>query len=131
MEETTGADVQAVSAEGEDGAWVFSVTLLSPDTGCERYADWWELVDLEGGLVYRRVLNHSHPDEQPFTRSGDPVDVTGERTLLVRGHMNDSGYGGAVYRGSVAEGFAVDASVGAEFAQELAAQEPLPEDCWW
>ena len=71
-----GADVQAVSATGEDGAWVFSVTLLSPDVDCSRYADWWELVDPNETLVYRRVLNHSHAEEQPFERSGDPVDVT-------------------------------------------------------
>jgi hypothetical protein len=126
-----GADVEAVSASGEDGAWTFSVTLRSPDTGCERYADWWELVSPEGTLVHRRVLNHSHPEEQPFTRSGDPVDVTDTEELVVRGHMSDSGYGGVAYRGTVDGGFSADASVGVDWAAELAEQAPLPEDCWW
>lgn len=126
-----GADVEAVSATGEDGAWVFSVTLHSPDVDCTRYADWWELVDPDGSLVYRRVLNHSHADEQPFERAGDPVDVTATQELLVRGHMNDSAYGGVVFRGNVSTGFAVDRSVGADFAAELATQEPLPTECWF
>jgi hypothetical protein len=128
---STGAEVQAVSATGEDGAWVLSVTLLSPDVDCSRYADWWELLDPDGTLVYRRILNHSHADEQPFTRAGDPVDLTAERELLVRGHMNDSGYGGAVFRGTVSDGFAADPSVGADFAAELSTMEPLPTECWW
>ena len=45
--------------------------------------------------------------------------------------MNDTGYGGAVFRGTVADGFALDASVAADFAAELASQEPLPTECWW
>ena len=128
---SAGADVEAVSATGEDGAWVFSVTLHSPDVDCTRYADWWELVDPDGTLVYRRILNHSHAEEQPFTRAGDPVDIAADRELLVRGHMNDTGYDGAVFRGSVSAGFAADPSVHADFAVELADQEPLPTECWW
>ena len=38
------ADVLEVSPSGERGAYSFAVTLRSPDTGCERYADWWEVV---------------------------------------------------------------------------------------
>jgi hypothetical protein len=64
--------VVAVEVTGEPGARAFTVTVRSPDTGCERYADLWEVVSTDGDLRYRRVLAHSHVDEQPFTRSGGP-----------------------------------------------------------
>ena len=76
--EVTAADVIDVSTSGQPGAYSFSVTVSSPDTGCEQYADWWEVVTEDGQLLYRRVLLHSHVAEQPFTRSGGPVDVTAE-----------------------------------------------------
>ena len=65
--ETVHADVTAVSVAGEAGAYTFEVTVRSPDTGCEGYADWWEVVSPDGELLYRRVLLHSHVDEQPFS----------------------------------------------------------------
>ena len=70
IEESVHADVTAVSATGEAGAYTFDATVRSPDTGCNSYADWWEVVSPNGELLYRRVLLHSHVDEQPFTRSG-------------------------------------------------------------
>jgi hypothetical protein len=59
-----------------------------------------------GQLIYRRVLLHSHSGEQPFTRSGGPVDIQSDETVIVRGHMNGMGYGGAGLKGSVTGGFA-------------------------
>ncbi len=50
------ADVKLVSISGSPGAYSFSVTVRSPDTGCDRYADWWEVLTTEGQLIYRRVL---------------------------------------------------------------------------
>ena len=123
------ADVVAVAWTGSEGAWTFTVTLRSPDVDCKQYADWWELVSPEGQLVYRRILDHSHPDEQPFARSGDPVDVAQDQALVVRGHMNGAGYGGVAFTGSMASGFAADPAITATFAAALAEQEPQPEDC--
>lgn len=119
------ADVLSVSVRGTS----FSVELQSPDMGCSNYADWWEVVTPAGELVYRRILAHSHVDEQPFTRSGGPVDVGADDTVIVRAHMNPGGYGGQAMRGSASAGFTVDPTITASFAENLETSEPLPSGC--
>jgi hypothetical protein len=122
------ADVIAVQAGGQPGAYQFNVGIRSPDKGCAQYADWWEVVSEDGKLLYRRVLLHSHVDEQPFTRSGGPVPIQADTLVWVRAHMNTSGYGGAALKGSVKTGFK-PAVPDAGFAAGLAKQAPLPEGC--
>jgi hypothetical protein len=122
------ADVVSVQVSGSAGAYQFNVTIRSPDTGCARYADWWEVVSLDGKLLYRRVLAHSHVDEQPFARSGGPVPIAPDTLVWVRAHMRPGGYGGAAFRGSVKNGF-VPAPLPADFAATLSGVPPLPEDC--
>ncbi len=122
------ADVIGVQVSGAPGAYQFNVTIKSPDTGCAQYADWWEVVSEDGRLLYRRVLLHSHVDEQPFARSGGPVPVKPDTVVWVRSHMNTGGYGGVVFKGSVKTGFA-KAEPPANFAAGLAKQVPLPEGC--
>lgn len=122
------ADVISVDVRGEEGAYQLSVQISSPDEGCNQYADWWEVVDEDGELVYRRILLHSHVDEQPFTRSGGPVEIAPDTLVWVRAHMHPSGYGGAVLQGSVSQGF-IDAELGLDFVPELAESPPLPEGC--
>ena len=109
------ADVTAVSVTGNAGDYRFSVTVSSPDTGCDQYADWWEVLGESGDLLYRRVLLHSHVGEQPFSRSGGPVAA--DQVVWVRAHMNPQGYGGVAFKGTVQDGFAA------------AAQDLLPADC--
>ena len=123
------ADVIAVQVSGESGEYLFSVAVSSPDSGCERYADWWEVVSLDGKLIHRRVLAHSHVNEQPFTRSSGPVAIGPDEVVLVRAHLNTTGYGGAVMRGSPNAGFAVDDEVRQGFAAGLAEQAPRPDGC--
>lgn len=125
----TSADVVAVAVSGTSEQYSFSVTLSSPDTGCEQYADWWEVLDPSGALIYRRILAHSHVGEQPFTRSGGPVAITGDREVLVRAHMNTTGYGGVVWRGTADTRFELDSSIDSEFAAEIATAQPLPDGC--
>lgn len=131
------AHVTAVSVSGSPGAYTFSVSVESADTGCEQFADWWEVASEDGTLLYRRILAHSHTDENgttdpdapgnTFTRSGGPVDVASDATVIVRAHMNTVGYVGRVMRGSTAGDFAsVDLP---DFAPELAEQDPLPTGC--
>jgi hypothetical protein len=123
------ADVTAVSVRGQEGAWTFDVTVASPDSGCGQYADWWEIVDDAGALLYRRVLLHSHVAEQPFTRSGGPVPVGGADSVWVRAHLSVApGYGGQALRGTVTGGFA-PRQLPATFAEDLATADPLPQGC--
>ncbi|MBV9647566.1 MAG: hypothetical protein JO043_08890 [Candidatus Eremiobacteraeota bacterium] len=122
------ATVTSVTASGAPGHYVFNVTIRSNDTGCDHYADWWEVVDERGALLYRRVLLHDHADEQPFTRDGGPVPVTAKQTVTVRAHMNTSGYSSAAMRGTVESGFKTT-TLPPRYAEELAKKPPLPERC--
>ena len=121
-------DVIGVSVSGTPGDYSLSVTVDSIETGCDSYIDWWEVVSEEGELIYRRVLLHSHVDEQPFIRSGGPVDIRPDETVIIRAHLSDKGYGGGSWMGTVAGGFAPTLP-DPEFAANLETQEPLPTNC--
>lgn len=117
-----------VSASGSPGAYTLDITIESPDTSCDRYADWWEVLTPQGELVYRRVLLHSHADEQPFSRTGGPVEIQPDTVVIVRGHMSTDGYGTSALRGSVANGFEpLNLEIG--FATALESLDPQPPDC--
>lgn len=122
------ADIVSVKVDGEAGAYTFRVGIRSPDRGCDHYADWWEVVREDGTLAHRRVLSHSHVDEQPFVRSGGPVDIGPDTLVWIRAHMHPGGYGGVAFRGSVESGFA-DAALPATFAADLESAPPQPPDC--
>jgi hypothetical protein len=122
------AKVTAVTTTGSAGAYTFDVTIASNDTGCDHYVDWWEVVDENGALVYRRILLHDHADEQPFTRDGGPAKVRPDQVVTVRAHVNTSGYAAAAMRGSVQAGFkAIQLPAG--YAAALAKEKPLPDVC--
>ena len=122
------AKIVNVEATGEANNYTFAVTVSSPDTGCNRYADWWEVVTPEGELIYRRVLLHSHVDEQPFERTGGQVNITPEQPVIVRVHMSPDGYSNSAQQGTVASGFS-EVTLPENFASDLATVEPLPENC--
>ena len=122
------SDVIEVQSAGEPNAYYFAIEVSSPDTGCDQYADWWEVVSEVGELIYRRTLLHSHVNEQPFTRSGGPVPIDPDTTVIVRAHMHPGGYGGRLIKGSVQEGFS-EWDSGSEFALELVEVPPQPPDC--
>ena len=128
MDQTAYANVLSVQVTGNPGVYQFAVEIASPDTGCEQYADWWEVFTEDGQLLYRRILLHSHVDEQPFTRSGGPVEISADSVVYVRAHINTVGYGGTVMRGTVQDGFE-PAEVEAGFGSGLEQMSPLPEDC--
>jgi hypothetical protein len=123
------SNVEAVAATGDPGAYTVAVTLRSPDVDCDRYSDWWEVLTPEGTLVYRRILDHSHAHEQPFTRDGGPVKVSASDPLIVRGHFHPTGYGGAAMSGSVAQGFVKAPEIGKDFAPGVESKDPQPKKC--
>ena len=122
------AQITEVAVSGSPNNYTFNVTIASPDTGCDQYADWWEVISPEGALHYRRVLLHSHVNEQPFARTGGPVAIEADTEVYIRAHMNNLGYGVQIFKGSVSGGFIQD-SLAADFAIELATTEPLPDGC--
>jgi len=126
------ANVVAVTAEGEPAAYTLLVSIRSDETGCDRYADWWEVVDPGGNLIFRRTLDHSHPDEQPFARDGGPVGILPDDVVIVRAHLRDetgdaTGYGGGM-QGTVAGGFAA-VTLADDFAADLETLAPQPVEC--
>lgn len=122
------ADVVGVDVAGDAGGYTFTVTIQSDDTGCQSYADWWEVLALDGTLRYRRLLTHSHVDEQPFSRDGGPVPVSGDDVIIVRAHRHPEGYVGDAWLGTVNGGFTAWRPPEG-FAATVAEQEPLPQGC--
>lgn len=122
------ADVVSVKTSGGENDYIFNVGIASPDTGCNQYADWWEVASEDGELIYRRILAHSHVNEQPFIRSGGKVKIRKDEVIVIRVHMNTSGYGGLVFRGTVEDGFEQVKS-DKNFAIDLEKKEPLPLKC--
>jgi len=125
------AVVKDVKISGNENAYSFAVTLKSPDTGCEQYANWWEVISVDGNsLIYRRILGHSHVDEQPFTRSGGAVAITANTEVIIRAHMYPVGYGKEkiAMKGSVANGFTAFEIV-EDFGADLEAVAPQPSGC--
>jgi len=122
------ASVTSVVVTGQPGSYTFGVTVESPDTGCSQYADWWEVIRPDGSLIHRRILAHSHVDEQPFTRSSSPVNIASDDEIIVRAHMNNNGYGALVIRGSIEQGL-FENSLETTFASDLETTAPLPDGC--
>jgi len=129
-DKSTFAEVKNVAFSGKESKYNFSVTLKSPDTGCQQYADWWEVITEDGELVYRRILAHSHVGEQPFSRSGGTVDILSTDVVIIRGHMNNTGYGEGdiAMKGSIATGFQTF-TISKDFASDLDKKAPLPSGC--
>jgi len=63
------AGVVGGSIEATEGGYRISATVLTSDTGWEKYADAWEVRAPDGTVLGTRILAHPHVDEQPFTRS--------------------------------------------------------------
>lgn len=127
-EDSAAARVLEVETTGNPNSYNFTVTVSSPDTGCDRYANWWEVITPSGELLYRRVLLHSHIDEQPFKRTGGVVAIQPQQQVIVRVHMSPDGYSPTAQQGTVKDGFS-QVTLPSEFATALASVEPLPTSC--
>lgn len=122
------AKVTAVAVTGAPNNYTFAVTVRSPDTGCEQYANWWEVLTPDGTLIYRRILAHSHVEEQPFERTGGSVEIAPDQTVIVRAHMHPQGYGTQAMQGDVKTGFQ-SITLDQNFAEALSSAPPQPNDC--
>jgi hypothetical protein len=86
--------VKAELVNGSD--YHFDVTLVHDDQGeAPQFADWWQVEDLEGNLLGRRILTHGH-GTQPFTRSETITVPDSVRVVIIRGHDMQHGFGGQV-----------------------------------
>jgi len=133
------ANVVAVSVSGDPGDYTFDVSVESADIDCDQFANWWEVLRADGSLVFRRILEHCHTDENgttdpdapgnTFTRNGGPVDVAADQTVIVRAHMSNAGYHGQVMRGSAEAGFVEATDIGSDFAPGVETEPPQPDGC--
>lgn len=87
------ADVIGVDISG-DGPYTFAVTVASPDTGWDKYADEWRIESESGDVLGVRELAHPHVDEQPFTRSLGGVEIAPGTTVVVAARDSVEGYCG-------------------------------------
>jgi hypothetical protein len=90
-------------ALGND-SYRFNVTLQHDDEGeAPHYADWWQVEDLEGLVLGKRILTHSHGNE-PFTRSETITIPENISIVIVRGHDMNHGFGGQAIRVNMTNG---------------------------
>ena len=89
------ADVLFVEVHQENAeTWTFAVTVRHDDRDPDHWADWWRVRTTDGRELGRRVLLHSHVDEQPFTRD-ERIRIPREvRTVVVEAHDKRHGLGG-------------------------------------
>lgn len=137
------ANVVGVATSGSSGSYDFNVSVESTDVeDCDdqRFANWWEVLSVDGALLFRRVLDHPHTDENctsdsgapgnTFTRGGGPVEIADDEVVIVRAHMSNAGYSGMAMRGSVAEGFKEAPDIGPDFAADVEDDDPQPTTCY-
>ena len=83
VDATGCADVINVEVTPESsGTYRFDVTVRSPDSGEEKYADLWEVRAPDGTALGGRVLTHPHVEEQPFTRSQSGITIPDAVTMV-------------------------------------------------
>lgn len=73
----------------DNNKYEFSVTIQSPDEGCSRYANWWEVITEGGDLLYRKVLNEPHDFEYQFTTNATVEVSNSNQVVIVRAHFSD------------------------------------------
>jgi hypothetical protein len=89
------AQVLAATYELPDSSQVrFNVTLVHDDDGeAPYYTDWWQVEDLSGNVLGKRVLTHTH-GSQPFTRSVTFELPAGVDMVIICGQNMRHGFGG-------------------------------------
>ena len=85
--------IEHVEAQRSGMGWRITVTLSHPDTGWDRYADGWAVLDADGNRLGFRELMHPHVHEQPFTRSlFDVMIPDGASQVFLRARCSEDGW---------------------------------------
>ena len=136
-------DVEPVSSPSD---YTLTVTLQSMDEDCDRRADWWEIVSLDGELKpgRRKLLEGFHRGPETFQDSLEHVNLQPDEEVLIRAHFQGnylskrdpfstdnhffsrSGYTDQALKGSIETGFH-SVRISENFAKSLEQQEPLPD----
>ena len=74
------------------------------------------------------LLGTSGCPSNPSEAAADATPAADDE-VIVRAHMNTTGYGEVALRGSASDGFAIDPKIGGDVAAAPETQEPLPTDC--
>ena len=91
----TCAHVIGAEIERTGETFRVSAAVRSHDTGWDKYADAWEVLDESGNVLGTRELLHPHETEQPFTRSLSNVEIPSEvQTVTVRARDSVEGFCG-------------------------------------
>ena len=89
-------DVEILAAaivHQSQGEYLVNVKLQHQDTGWERYADEWRIVDQQGNILGSRTLLRPHVDEQPFTRALSNVRLDHNlTTIFIEAHDKKHGW---------------------------------------
>ncbi len=89
------ADVIGVKVEAlGDREFRFHVTVDHLDDGWDHYADAWQVLGPDGGVLGTRELSHPHVEEMPFTRSTVISIPAGITEVTVRARDLVHGFGG-------------------------------------
>ncbi len=87
--------VKVAVTETAPGTFRFNVSVRHDDEGWDHYANLWQVVGPDGGVLGTRVLLHPHDSEQPFTRSLGGVTIAdGIKTITIRARDSVHDFGG-------------------------------------
>ena len=90
--------IDGTAAFSGQGEFSISATVASADTGWDKYADGWDVIDESGEILGTRVLAHPHETEQPFTRSLGAIAIPDDViTITLRAHDSVAGYCGDTF----------------------------------
>ena len=123
------ADVLTVGFGGGNLNYQVTVTISSPDTSCEQYADWWEVLTPDGQLIFRQTFDGPHLDKQPFAATAQAVPIESNVAYIYRVHVFPHGYGGAFKFQDQTGKVSSDTTDYASSFPELADADPQPPAC--
>ena len=124
----------------DNNKYDISVTIQSPNEGCNRYADWWEAITEEGELLHRKILDSSQGFEHQFT-SNALIDILDpDQTIIIRGHFSEdidsyrygygTGYTTQSMKGQVSQPSSFQqVRLPSQFAARVERQGEQPKEC--